>query len=209
MVVAAAVAVGVLGLSGCGDNGTAPAAGGVVISTFVDGRDGTTYKKVKIGGQTWMAENLNYNTAESWCYDNSPDSCAKYGRLYTWSAANTACPTGWHLPSRAEWGDLAKAASGTGDYGASGTAGKKLKSTSGWVYSDGTDDFGFSALPGGVRSGYEDSFHWAESGYWWTATELDGDLAYDRFILNSYHDVRVGEDSSVKRNGYSVRCVAD
>ncbi len=78
LLVAAVLAVGAAWLAGCGDKVVDPAAGGVVISTFVDGRDGTTYKKVNIGGQTWMAENLNYNTEESWCYNDIPDSCAKF-----------------------------------------------------------------------------------------------------------------------------------
>jgi uncharacterized protein (TIGR02145 family)/uncharacterized repeat protein (TIGR02543 family) len=191
--------------------------------TFTDSRGGgTTYKYVTIGGKKWMAENLNYDTADgtgSWCYGNKPDSCVKYGRLYNWNTAmagstsSTAnpsgrrgvCPEGWHLPSRAEWGELAKAAGGTGDYGASGTAGKALKSTSGWYNNgNGTDSLGFSALPGGYYSG--GSFNYAGyDGIWWTATEYGSSSAYLRDMY--YYGDGVYEYDGGKGSGYSVRCV--
>jgi uncharacterized protein (TIGR02145 family) len=138
--------------------------------TLADGRDGKTYRKVRIGDQVWMAENLNYKpkTGRSWCYSNSDSYCAQYGRLYDWETAKTVCPNGWHLPSREEWNELVIYA---GDYD-----GRKLKSVNGWdYYSDsyyGTDAYGFSALPGGYR-GPDDKFYIASScGYWWSATEI-------------------------------------
>ncbi|GBU20901.1 hypothetical protein R80B4_00788 [Fibrobacteres bacterium R8-0-B4] len=163
---------------------------------------------VTIGGKKWMKKNLNIETADSWCYGNSPDSCAKYGRLYTWSAAKTVCPSGWHLPSRDEWGTLAKATGGNGDFGIGGTAGNALKSTSGWNENgNGTDTYGFSALPGGYRftggtfnlAGY--------NGYWWMATEYGSDIAYYRYM--DYYDDYVGEDYDLKDYAFSVRCVGD
>jgi len=173
--------------------------------TFTDERDGTVYKTVKIKNQTWMAENLKYKTDSSWCYENDEANCVKYGRLYDWETAKTACPTGWHLPTRDEWGTLAIAAGGTDTYGESGTAGKVLKSTSGWIYNSGTDDFGFSALPGGHYSGGYFSYA-GRYGYWWTATE--GDIwgnAYRRDMHCLRDDVDQGYYAS--GHGYSVRCV--
>jgi uncharacterized protein (TIGR02145 family) len=192
----------------------------VVKGTFTDNRNSTTYKTVKIGNQTWMAENLNYaisntSTDSSWCYEyeNSSYNCAKYGRFYNWSAATKICPAGWHLPSREEWGELAIAAGGTGTYGTSGTAGTKLKLTGGWgcwwastSVPLGTDDYGFSALPGGAY--YGGSFkNVGAYGYWWTATEDEGDYAYYRIMY--CHGENVGEETYYKSSGYSVRCLSD
>jgi uncharacterized protein (TIGR02145 family) len=175
--------------------------------TFTDERDGKKYLTVKIGQQTWMAQNINYQTESgSWCYENSPDSCGKYGRLYDWKTATTICPKGWKLPSREDWDRLVTTAGGWK------TAGEKLKSKSGWndykgKNGNGTDDFGFSALPGGYR-GTGGSFYDAGlTGYWWTATEDDSDLAYYRDIY--YYNDYVNEYDDDEGDGFSVRCIAD
>ncbi len=97
--------------------------GGEETEPLVDARDGQSYKTVKIGDQIWMAENLNYATDGSWCYDNDPANCAVYGRLYKRDVAINASPEGWHLPSGEEWETLA-------DYlGGWEVAGNKMKST--------------------------------------------------------------------------------
>ncbi|GBU20787.1 hypothetical protein R80B4_00672 [Fibrobacteres bacterium R8-0-B4] len=183
--------------------------------TFTDGRDGKTYKTAAIGGKTWMAENLNYKpkSGKSWCYENKDSYCGKYGRLYDWNTAMAACPSGYHLPSRGEWADLAKAAGGTGDYGGSGAAGKQLKAASGWndykgKSGDGTDEYGFSALPNGFRYYADGVFdHAGYYGYWWTATERGGGDAYERYM--GYDFGFAGEQGVSKRLGVSVRCAAD
>ena len=74
-----------------------------------DSRDQKSYRALKVGEQTWMIDNLNYNATNSWCYQNIDRNCDTYGRLYTWDAAKTACPTGWHLPDAYEYRDLLSA----------------------------------------------------------------------------------------------------
>jgi len=138
---------------------------------FADSRDGKEYKVVKLNSQTWMAENLNYNAEGSKCYDNEAQNCDTYGRLYDWETAMKACPEGWHLPSDEEWKTLTRAVALSGGK----AAGKRLKATSGWndfegKSGNGSDDFGFSALPGG--SNQEGSFKLiGDSGSWWSASK--------------------------------------
>jgi uncharacterized protein (TIGR02145 family) len=161
-----------------------------------------TYKTVTIGDQTWMAENLNEVTAASWCYNDDNSNCAKYGRLYTWDAAMTACPVGWHLPSRDEWNTLVIAAGGD-------NAGTKLRAKSPYWDGEGTDDYGFSALPGGCHYPGQHPYDLVGSwGYWWTATRVpDAFSVYYRQL--SLGNAFVGEDSGNTSLGLSVRCIED
>jgi hypothetical protein len=99
-------------LSGCLQKSETIPPSTVTFGTLTDERDGKTYKTVKIGNQTWMAENLNYNTSPNspsmycTCYKDSASYCDKYGRLYAWDVAKKACPTGWKLPDMADWNRL-------------------------------------------------------------------------------------------------------
>jgi len=111
---------------------------------FTDPRDGKQYKTVKIGEQVWMAENLNWEGTGCW-YNNSPILGNTFGRLYTWDEALKAVPPGWHLPTDDEWQKLVDFAGG------GRIAGGKLRAKDGWD-GNGTDDFGFSALPGGYNN---------------------------------------------------------
>jgi uncharacterized protein (TIGR02145 family) len=187
------------------------------VGEFADSRDNKTYKKVTIGTQTWMAENLNYQPASgsgnSWCYDNEDSYCSQYGRLYDWSTAKTVCPSGWHLPSRAEWQTLVRAVDANAQLTSSGwddnnVAGRKLKSTSGW-YSNGNgiDSVGFSALPGGFRDSDGNFYSAGGNGSWWTATEDGASHAYGRDVYYNYDNVY--ENNYYKSNGFSVRCVSN
>jgi len=183
-------------------------AGETAFGTFTDTRDGQTYKTVKIGTQTWMAQNLNYKTDSSWCFDNADSNCNKYGRLYTWNAATTVCPAGWKLPDTLDWNRLNTVAVGY-------NAGKKLKSKYGWdckesYNGNGTDDFKFSALPGGERSSYRncDFRSLNIKGSWWTATEMyERNAAYCKFIL-SCNSAVISWQLYKTHYALSVRCVA-
>jgi len=191
---AAVLVVGSVCVSNVGAQGTAGSG------TFTDKRDGKTYKTVKIGKQTWMAENLNYQTKSgSLCYDNKESNCKKYGRLYETgqTTLKNVCPAGWHLPSSQEWKDLVLTAGGFD------VAGKKLKSKSGWDGDgNGTDEFGFSAMPGGMN--VEDFMSVGTKGSWWTASAgnvywyfSDGDEAHENYFE---------EDGGIT-SFLSVRCV--
>jgi uncharacterized protein (TIGR02145 family) len=179
-----------------------PTTNGISGGMFTDSRDGKKYKAVKIGRQTWMAENLNYVASGSKCYENNSGYCAKYGRLYDWNTAMRACPYGWHLPSNAEWDVLMAAVDGKE------TAGKKLKAKSGWYGNgNGTDEFGFSALPGGFGYSVGSFNNVGYNGDWWSASENGSDGAYGRYM--DYDGDRAIWDDFSKNYLFSVRCVQD
>jgi uncharacterized protein (TIGR02145 family) len=121
--------------------------------------------------------------------------------LYDWNTAKTACPTGWHLPTSNEWEALVTAAGGSAT---GNTTGTKLKAKSPvW---NGTDDYGFSALPGGSRNITSSFADLGTYGRWWTSTETaSGTDAYYRY-MSSASSSSFGNNSS-KNYGYSVRCV--
>ena len=205
----------------------------VIVGSMTDSRDGQTYKTVKIGTQVWMAQNLNYETAGSYCYNDTSSYCAKYGRLYTWDAAvgktedacgyghtcslpsgniQGACPAGWHLPTETEWETLFTAVGGQL------TAGKVLKSTLGWnsrgdgTSGNGTDAFSFSALPAGSWVAYTEGYvgGYDDEGYatfFWSPAEYDSNHAY---YMNLYYlDDFMYLDFMRKNCGISVRCLKD
>jgi len=181
-----------------------------------------TYETIVIGTQTWFKRNLNYNPSEgnSWCYgdkENSEESltdaeiqanCVKYGRLYDYATAMTICPSGFRIPTNADWDKLINYV------GDSLTAGTKLKATTGWASyegegGNGTDDYGFSALPGGCRA---ISDPWGGcliagyGSYWWSVDEYN-----DNTIAAYYQGIGfidyVFRDYRGKGFGFSVRCL--
>jgi uncharacterized protein (TIGR02145 family) len=192
-------------------------------------RDGNIYKTIQIGTQTWMAENLKttkYNDrtsiplvtdAISWsnlstpacCWqDNVPARKVTYGVLYNWYTVNTGklCPSGWHVPSDAEWTVLT-------DYlGGENIAGGKLKE-SGFKHwnspnTGATNETSFSALPGGDRLNGPDALfdNLLEMGCWWTTT-FGEDWATNRLMYDN--SIRVQKFFYSKKCGLSVRCVWD
>lgn len=201
----------------------------------VSDADGNVYSTVVIGNQEWFAENLrttNYNdgtpipnvtsnidwsnlTSGAYAWYNNDEAKIKnnYGALYNWYAVETGylCPTGWHVPTGAEWITLA-------DYaGGSQVAGGKLKSTRTapddpprWDFPNigATDEYGFSALPEGLRSGHDGSFHFFGSdGIWWSSTESSTE-PYFRYVYNDVSFLGSSRGHS-KGFGFSVRCVKD
>jgi len=224
------------------DPGTNPGGGNqfnpnINYGSLADSRNNKTYKTVTIGSQTWMAENLSYdvpNVITDVCYDNSAANCTKYGRLYDWATAmNLAstynsssasgqiqakhqgvCPTGWHIPTNAEWDRLYRYADGTtgteSPY-SSPTAGTKLKSSTGWnSYSGvpvGADTYGFAALPGGYGSSYGSFASAGNRGRWWSASEDDASSAYIRRMDYNYEIANWGGNN--KSELFSVRCAQD
>jgi uncharacterized protein (TIGR02145 family) len=189
-----------------------PSSGGYTGSYGSLSYGGQTYKTVVIGSQRWMAENLNYNpgTGNSACYSNQSSNCSTYGRLYDWATANTVCPSGWHLPSNDDWDRLFRYVdnvSGSGLYD-SPTAGRYLKATSGWYNNgNGTDQYGFSALPGGGGNSDGSFNNVGDDGNWWGASENYSDNAYNRNMHYGYEDALWG--SSIKSYLFSVRCLQD
>jgi len=177
--------------------------------SFTDPRDGQSYKTVQIGQQIWMAENLNYGKL-GYCPDSSSSNCAKYGRLYNYSEAREACPTGWHFSTEEEW--LKLIATVRSLY--PGSEARVLKSSTGWAeFNYGTDALGFGVLPAGyaencpehpcMRSkGYE--------GYFWTETILNEHLSQRYLAVLSSGDTSFISWTHFSETSYaSLRCVND
>lgn len=139
--------------------------------TLKDSRDGNVYKTVGIGPNIWMAENLNYKTDSSWCYDNIPEKCENRGRLYTWPAAMNLppsyidstvkitgtyqgiCPQGWHVPTSEEYANMVKYVIKPEAVYDDVRAGEIFCSTNDWTTSTkGVDSLGYNVLPTGYRN---------------------------------------------------------
>ncbi|MGL1904315.1 MAG: hypothetical protein OCC49_19430 [Fibrobacterales bacterium] len=205
---------------------TRPETEYVDAETIRDTRDNQTYKIVTIGDQTWMAENLAYDSGEkSRCYNDDPALCDKYGRLYTWwNGMNRVtwednapgfkadiCPKGWHIPSHDEWEKLARfIAIDSGDtatfYGRWDAVGRHLKSTNDWVVVDGIeglDSYGFNAVSTGS---YVYSYTGLnEAGFWWSSTETSLGESIGRY-LSEFVD-HLSAPIEKKRSYKAIRCV--
>jgi len=190
-------AVGAVLWLSCGDGGNPGGGGG-----------GSDY--VSLGGLKWMKKNLNVPADNSWCYDDNSANCDKYGRLYTWEAAKSACQSvGMRLPTDEDWVALVTEAGGEN------VAGKKLRSKSGWKNREdgssgnGTDNYGFSALPGGYRDSDGIFDQAGDFGRWWTDMGFSDGIAAGGAIHRYmyYFGDYVDNYFTSKSYGYSVRCV--
>jgi uncharacterized protein (TIGR02145 family) len=203
-------------------------------STVID-MEGNVYKTVRIGTQLWMAENLRvtkFNNGESipnvtdnaaWMALSGPGFCwyqndyttygAVYGALYNWYAVDSAsngnrsiCPVGWHIPTEDEWTVL------TSYLGGLSVAGGKMKEsgTAHWnaPNTGATNESGFTALPAGYRGYATGAFNFIGNfGHWWSRTSADQSLAWGEGLF--YLDNAADNSTSVKRNGFSIRCIKD
>jgi uncharacterized protein (TIGR02145 family) len=195
--------------------------------------DGNAYGTVKIGTQVWMTENLKttrYNdgaaitlveergefggssgwinmTSEAYCWYDNDQAANKdtYGALYNWYAVETGklCPPGWHVPSHEEWSTLISYTGGNQG------AGTKLKSKNGWHENkNGSDQFKFAALPGGIRPVNGWFSLKGQYGFWWSSgrhAEEDGMW----FNEMSYFFEHVRQQITLAGSGHSVRCIKD
>lgn len=204
---------------------------------LTDSRDGQKYRTTTIGDQIWMAENLNYAyllptrslDSSSFCYNNDPENCKTYGRLYLWSAAldsagvlendgkgkdcgsndsycsqvegdvQGVCPKGWHLPSAQDFRELLAS---VGE-----KSGNKLCSESVWKDEEkGSDMYGFSAIPAGYR-GYNSFYLLGGNSYLWSSTPYGRSDADYLIIFGGYNEAGLGNER--RDFGMSVRCLKD
>jgi uncharacterized protein (TIGR02145 family) len=171
---------------------------------YKDLRDGREYKWSKIGNQAWMIQNLNFKAPdECWNYNNDSTNGVNFGRLYSWKAAQAACPKGWHLPSEKEWNAL------TQSLGASAPAGEKLQKMDTIdktkVVTMASIKGTLSTLLAGVR--HPDGT-WTGIGVWggcWSSGKVSDTVGSNVLFAKGAKDIVVS--SNDKRTGFSVRCV--
>jgi uncharacterized protein (TIGR02145 family) len=194
---------------------------------LIDPRDGHEYKTVCIGDQEWMAENLNYESPDSHCYGDTAEYCSTYGKLYSHnevmngeepsnsnpSGVQGICPQGWHVPSVAEWEQLADALGGLD------VAGGELKAVNNWNYPNvgATNSSGFSALPGGVRGGAGPGFPifyggLRDNAFFHTSTVQTTTQTVTSIVQLSVSNTKITLSASatgLNWGWWSVRCVKD
>ena len=173
-----------------------------------DSRDGKVYKTVEIGTQTWMAENLNYETASgSYCYDDDPENCETYGRLYDWdiavSTTSPVCPTGWRIPSLQEYKDLIVFVDDDlTTYSTNNKAAIALRSTTSWDGGSATNASGFNLLMAGNRN--------SSGSYKRSSTQvLASDDKYSYLLVNNTSDIAWANIYTSEVIARSVRCIKD
>jgi len=186
--------------------------------------DGNVYNTITIGSQVWMVEDLkvtkyndgttipyitdnndwgNNTTGAYTCYNNDKTR----NKLYNWFAVNTGklAPAGWHVSTHEDWTIL------TNFLGGEDVAGGKLKESGAVHWGSpnigGSNESGFTALPGGFRFGDGTFSSFGDGGYWWTATDFDALNAWSHYIFSNGSSIKRGHYD--KRGGYSIRCIKD
>lgn len=201
-----------------------------LISSCVDSSlEPSTFNEITIGNQVWMTQNLNLdkfrngdtipyaktdeewdragsNSQPAWCYfDNDNEKGKKFGKLYNWYAVNDPrglAPEGWHVPTNEDWNSL------TNFLGGESVAGKKMKSTFGWLGNgNGSNESGFLGLPGGHRANYGVFSDINYGGYWWSSNQENPAFAWS-FSLH-YGSDTLSKLDYFTQYGFSVRCIKD
>ncbi|MFK7980177.1 MAG: FISUMP domain-containing protein [Saprospiraceae bacterium] len=175
--------------------------------TFIDTRDSQVYKWVRLkDGKKWMVENLNYETTDSWCYNNEKTNCVEYGRLYTWDSAMRACPNGWRLPTDVEFEKIISQYKGnSNNWRKNGSIAYKRLLKNG--------DSKFSALCGGIYH-VNGSIHFPDfhdigvDGYYWTCIEQNSSYAKVCHFMSMDNFLLIRDFGKVTL-GLSCRCLQD
>ncbi len=179
--------------------------------SFIDSRDGTQYKTVKIGNQIWLAENLKYKCRDSYSYKDNKSNDENYGRLYMYCALAKACPEGWHIPSDAEWEELANYVKEHKDSNGTGTS-LKADHFCRECCDDvplGTNQFGFSARAAGYRNSLTFYHNQGFGAYFWSDSE-DPEYSGKANVWYLKHDEEVlSSEFESKLWAVSVRCIKD
>lgn len=183
----------------------------VEYGTLQDARDGKSYKTIEIGGKTWMAENLNFSKStdgsisldSTFCLENVPANCDKYGRFYQEFDAAKACPEGWAIPQASDWRDLSNAVKEQfGDNNGSLRAVGEWENT---IFGDNvvaTNASGFSALPAGYRASTGQYDGEGTKAYFWGEDNMN---RYAWILSNQYD---LDKESLIRGYfAYSIRCI--
>lgn len=193
-------------------------------SNFTDPRDSKVYPTVTVGTQCWFKKNLDYNQSSygnDWCYNNDNGNCTVYGRLYNWDAVmqgasssnnipsgvQGVCPSGWHIPSDAEWDIILNYLGGLF------SAGEKMREpgTAHWMSDPGvSNSSGFTGLGSGTYDSMTDNWYEiTEGAYWWSSTQYTilTTKAWYRYI--NYNNYELARWPNPKYYGQSVRCLKD
>lgn len=176
--------------------------------TFTDSRDGQTYKWIRMkDGKIWMAENLNYRTSNSYCYDNKESNCKQYGRLYTWRVAKNACPEGWQLPTDENWKQLLESIGGGYRYYDNGW---RDRGNPEYTHKILTSE-GFSALLGGMGT-TKVVFQFQDLGIfgiYWSSTMNVSNVAWNYYLAGSGDIGVMYRNYNDKTDALSCRCLRE